>query len=103
MRGFRVEEIARIEFDEAAAWYENERPGLGEEFIVEVDRVLERIETRETFATSPVAAIEGGVIRREFVKRFPYLVVFVETDDVRRVIMIRRDNTDPALWQSRLP
>jgi hypothetical protein len=34
--------------------------------------------------------VPGGVVRREFVDRFPYVVIFVETEALRRVIMIRR-------------
>jgi hypothetical protein len=52
-----------------------------------VDRVLIRIAHEVKFATAPIATIEGGVIRREFVERFPYVVIFVETDEQRRVIM----------------
>lgn len=102
MRDFRVEEIAQIEFEEAAGWYEAQRDGLGFEFIAEVDRVLMRIAHEDTFPTAPIAAVEGGVVRREFVERFPYVIVFVETLDQRRVIMIRRGSSDPARWQSRL-
>ena len=33
---------ARLEFDEAVAWYESERLGLGEEFKLEVKAALKR-------------------------------------------------------------
>jgi hypothetical protein len=33
---------ARLEFDEAVAWYENGRPGLGREFKLEVKLALKR-------------------------------------------------------------
>lgn len=102
MKDFRVEAVAQTEFEEAAGWYETQREGLGFEFIAEVDRVLLRIAHQERFATAPIANVEGGVVRREFVERFPYVVVFVETNDRRRVIMIRRGTADPARWSSRI-
>ena len=102
MKGFRVEAIAQTEFEEAAGWYESQRDGLGFEFIAEVDRVLMRIAHEEKFAGAPIATVEGGVVRREFVDRIPYVVLFVETDDQRRVILIRRGNSDPARWRGRL-
>ena len=102
MKDFRVEAIAQTEFEEAAGWYETKREGLGLEFIAEVDRVLVRIAHQERFPTAPIATVRGGVVRREFVERFPYVVMFVETNDQRRVIMIRRGNSDPALWRDRL-
>lgn len=89
MRDFRVEAVAQAEFEEAAAYYETKRDGLGLEFIAEVDRVLIRIAHEPTFRTAPIATVAGGVMRREFVERFPYVVVFVETDEQRNVIMIR--------------
>ena len=49
MRTFRVEPIAQTEFDEGAAWYESQEPGLGFEFNTEIDRVLARIAHQETF------------------------------------------------------
>jgi len=35
--------IARAEYDDAVAWYESERAGLGIEFTSAVNEVLERI------------------------------------------------------------
>lgn len=102
MKDFRVEAVAQTEFEEAAGWYETQRDGLGFEFIAEIDRVLVRVAHQGKFVTSPIATVEGGVVRREFVERFPYVVLFVETNDQRRVIMIRRGSSDPALWRSRL-
>jgi toxin ParE1/3/4 len=102
VKDFRVEAIAQTEFEEASGWYETQREGLGLEFIAEVDRVLRRIAHQETFATAPIVIVEGGAVRREFVDRFPYVIMFVETDDQRRVIMIRRGSSDPARWRSRI-
>jgi toxin ParE1/3/4 len=102
VKDFRVEAVAQTEFEEAAGWYETQRAGLGFEFIAEVDRVLIRIAHEEKLVTAPIATVEGGVVRREFVDRFPYIVVFVETSEQRRVIMIRRGTSDPVRWRSRV-
>jgi len=76
--------------------------GLGFAFIAEIDRVLERVAKEAVFATAPIAMTKSGVVRREFVDRFPYVIVFVETELERRVIMIRRGTSSPARWCSRL-
>ena len=102
MKDFWVEAIAQTEFEEAAVWYESQTPGLGLEFIAEIDGVLARIAHQESFATAPIATVADGVVRREFVERFPYVVVFVETAKLRRVIMIRRGSSSPVRWRSRL-
>jgi toxin ParE1/3/4 len=102
VKDFRVEAIAQTEFEEAAVWYEGQREGLGLDFIAEIDRVLTRISHERSFSTAPIATVPGGVVRREFVDRFPYVIVFVETSDLRKVIMIRRGSSSPARWRSRL-
>ena len=101
MKDFRIDAVAQTEFEDAAVWYEAQREGLGSEFIAEVDRVLARIAHQDAFVTAPLAMVPGGVVRREFVDRFPYIVVFVETAQRRRVIMIRRGNSNAAHWRSR--
>jgi toxin ParE1/3/4 len=102
VKDFRVEATAQTEFEEAAGWYEAQREGLGLELIAEVDRVLVPFAHEQSFATAPIATVRGGDVCREFVDRFPYVVLFVETDDQRRVIMIRRGSSDPARWRGRL-
>lgn len=102
MKDFRIEAVAQTEFEDAARWYEEQREGLGLEFIAEVDRVLAHIAHDARFATAPIDTVAGGVVRRALVERFPYIIVFVETDELRRVIMVRRGNSDPARWRSRL-
>lgn len=102
MKEFQVEEIAQAELEQATGWYENQRDGLGREFVAEVKRVLLRIANQPTFPTAPIAVVSGGVVRREFVDRFPYIVVFVESAEVRRVIMIRRASSDPTRWRARV-
>ena len=60
MKSFRVEAVAQIELEEAAAWYETKREGLGLELIAEVDRVLVRIAHEEKLRTAPLATVEGA-------------------------------------------
>jgi toxin ParE1/3/4 len=102
VKDFQVEEVAQAEFEEATGWYEDQRDGLGLEFVAEVRQVLLRIANQATFPTAAIAVVEGGLVRREFVDRFPYIVVFVESAELRRVIMIRRASSDIARWRSRI-
>ena len=73
--------IARTEYDEAVAWYEGERAGLGLEFKDAVDEVLTRV------ATMPLIfrAVRGPV-RRAVVKRFPYTIHFL--DEGHRIVVL---------------
>ena len=61
-----VEEIA-----EAAAWYEAQRPGLGDEFLDDYESVLEII-----MGNPRAYGYHASPIRKAHLKRFPYLVFY---------------------------
>ena len=64
--------VARSEFDEAVAWYEGERIGLGLEFKAAVDQTLVvAAERPELFR--PIR----GQVRRAVLRRFPYTLHFL--------------------------
>jgi plasmid stabilization system protein ParE len=60
---------ARAEFIEAAAWYETQRPGLGVEFIAEIERCVDAAAERP----ATYEAIDKD-IRRVVANRFPFSV-----------------------------
>jgi hypothetical protein len=102
LRAFEVDPLAYAEYVDAAAWYEEQRDGLGDEFMKEVECVLRAIARTDEFVTAPIEDLgAGAVVRRELVRRFPYVVVFVENDALRKVIVIRRADSDPQRWWAR--
>ncbi|MGZ9262813.1 MAG: type II toxin-antitoxin system RelE/ParE family toxin, partial [Candidatus Binatia bacterium] len=63
---------AQADIREAALWYESQRPGLGSEFTLRLDALVERI------AQNPLQFPEiGSGIRRALVQRLPYAIYFV--------------------------
>ena len=48
---------ARLEFDEAGDWYEKERPGLGMEFLSEIQSLIHRIASTGTGRASDIGSI----------------------------------------------
>lgn len=73
--------VARIEMDEAIAWYEYQREGLGLEFTTEIDTYLRRIANNpEQF---PKIRSE---IRRVVLHRFPYTIHFL--DEANRIVVL---------------
>src|SRR2546427_1246516 len=78
-----LEDEARADLAEAFTWYEQQRPGLGSEFLAEVALVLDSIER------SPAAhAVIRGQTRRVLVRRFPYAVFYVLDPDVVAVTAV---------------
>lgn len=87
---------ARAEFDEAADRYEQDREGLGEEFIDEVEAVFRRIG-----AMPEMHRVVSDGIRRAGLRRFPYSVLYrVEPAQVV-VLAVFHASRDPGVWRSR--
>jgi len=75
------------------AWYEGQRPGLGEEFLAAVDASLDTLEHfPEIFARV------HGEVRRAIVSRFQY-AVFYRVESKRVVVLsVLHTARDPKLW-----
>ncbi len=74
-------------------WYEEQRAGLGEEFLTAVDASFDAIEEHpEMFAQV------RGKVRRAIVSRFPY-AVFYQVEPKRVVVLaVLHTARDPRLW-----
>ena len=93
---FRIRAAAAREVDAAYRWYERQRPGLGREFLAEVDRAFAALR-----AAPEQYPIVQGRTRRLLLTRFPYGVFFrasVEEIVVAAVVHSRRD---PWVWHRR--
>lgn len=93
-----VQDDADIEVEEAALWYEEERPGLGLEYIAAVSRVILDIgENPERF---PVWKVPW---RRALLRRFPYVVLYELEDDRVVVWAVAHSKRRPGYWVARRP
>jgi plasmid stabilization system protein ParE len=88
---------AERDVEEAAFWCEQQREGLGVEFVLELDAALERVET----APRQFPEIEHRV-RRALLRRFPYAVYFVLDEQSVGVFAVLHQSRDPGTWKARL-
>ena len=88
---------ARREFDDAADRYDEQRPGLGEEFIVEIDQAV-----ANAAATPRRFPVVFGDVRRAVARRFPYAVYFRVRSDAVVVLSVFHGRRNPAIWQRRV-
>lgn len=74
-------------------WYEEQRSGLGEEFLSVVQATFKSIET-----CPELFAFVAGEIRRAVMSRFPFAVFYVV--ETHRVVVLRVLHTarDPRVW-----
>lgn len=92
----RLDRRADRDIEATFAWYEGERPGLGEELLDELRATFARI------ADGPFGYqdLRSG-IRRALVRRFPYAVYFAVESDVVVILAVLHVSRDPAEWQRR--
>jgi plasmid stabilization system protein ParE len=88
---------ASLEVREAHAWYEEQRPGLGERFEVALHACFEEI--RKHPDLFPLVTEH---VRRARVARFPYLV-FYEVEDAEIIVhSVFHCSRNPDVWKRRL-
>ena len=91
---FRPE--AETDIEEAAIWYEKQRPGLGDEFLDEVRSLCNAIS--ENPAIYPVVHRRA---RRALIRRFPFGVYFRVEDDQVIVFAVIHGSRHPRRWRQR--
>jgi toxin ParE2 len=88
---------ARAELQEAVDYYEDRRPGLGEELAAEVRATIDRI------LLNPTAwAKLSANVRRCRLRRFPYALIYQVEPDRMLVVAVMHLRRDPVYWRSRL-
>jgi len=94
----RVLDAAEEELYDAARWYENERPGLGDDFVAEYRNAILRIES----APESLARIETirsrGNLRRCLLHRFPYYIPFELRNDEIVILAVAHAKRRPNYW-----
>jgi plasmid stabilization system protein ParE len=91
---FRPE--AESELLDARVWYDDQQPGLGQSFAIEVDNVLMAI------VEHPLAHPRvHGETRRALVRRFPYAIYYRAMSDEVVVLAVMHGRRLPRRWRSR--
>ncbi len=88
---------AELEFADAIDYYEEKEQGLGYDFAVEVYSTIERI-----LAHPEAWPILEEDIRRSLVRRFPYGILYVETDEEIFIVAVMHLRRDPEYWKHRI-
>ncbi len=98
----RFEAEADAEYRSAARWYEEQRPGLGTEFLDAVDAAID-FAMRFPRAGTPVPRVSASLaVRAVPVRRFPYHVVYLPTESSVRILAVAHDRRRPGYWTDRL-
>lgn len=89
-------DLAKLELNEAAEYYESESAGLGQAFITEVERSADEI------VRYPEAGlVMRGSIRRRLIRRFPYALLYRVKPTEIRILAVMNLKRRPAYWVGR--
>ena len=93
---------ARAELRSAALWYDERRPGLGDEFIAEISAALDRIgDTPESYPAWKGTRAGGPLFRKATVQRFPYLIAFEQHEHYLLVLAVAHAKRRSLYWLTR--
>ena len=87
---------AETDIEEAARWYEQQRGGLGDEFLDEVSMTLAAISDNPRLY--PVVHKDA---RRALIHRFPFGIYYRVEETAIIVIAIMHGSRHPKRWQRR--
>ena len=88
---------AAADIDEAFQWYQQQRQGLGEEFLAALRSTLTVI-----LAHADLYPVIRRDTRRALLRRFPYGVFYRVYPDVIVVVACMHARRDPKRWRSRV-
>ncbi len=78
-------------------WYESQRMGLGEDFLLILEESYVKI-----IKTPKIYQDIYKTVRRKLVRRFPYGVFFVLREDTVIVLAVLHTKREPHEWQERV-
>jgi plasmid stabilization system protein ParE len=93
---FVVRREAEAELNEAFVWYEDRVPGLGSDFLLQVDACFNTI-----LRTPELYPVVHRNIRRAILRRFPYEVFYVIDEPRISILAIFHSKRDPKHWKDR--
>src|SRR5476649_347668 len=98
VENFAIRPLAVQDMQEAFDWYEQQKPGLGGEFLENVEKCFLSIRTSPK-AFKPVK----NKYRRALLKRFRYAVFFSHEEDCVTIYSVFHTAQNPKKWMKRLP
>jgi toxin ParE1/3/4 len=96
MKPVRFLSPAEWEMVQAARYYESKVPRLGSEFLSEVQRVVQGMESHPESAPKV-----KDIIRRRILTRFPYAILYQVDPDEIVVLAVMHLRRNPDYWHDR--
>lgn len=95
MIGYRFLSVAEKEMSEAAIFYETKTPGLGRDFLADVQRAIDRL---RIYPEAGVEVADG--LRSTLLRQFPFNLIY-SLDSDGLLISVAHHRRRPGHWRSR--
>ena len=89
-------EIAELELNDAAIFFESETEGLGFRFLAVVETAVSQIQQHPE--ASPIIDQD---VRRKVLRRFPYSIMYSIKSDRIRILAVANQKRRPFYWRGR--
>lgn len=96
-----VDKAAEDELTAAVSWYEDKRPGVGQDFLAAVDATFELLRRFPKIGSLKRPNGPGREVRSLRVEGFPFSVVYRELPDGVYVVAVAHDKRRPGYWKNR--
>ena len=91
---------AEVDITDAAIWYQSQQPGLGHEFLADIESAI------ASAAENPFRyrrLRHKPEVRRILIERFPYRVFFIRRADAIVVFRVLHGARHDREWKSKMP
>lgn len=95
-RRLTVLAVADRDIEEAVAWYDEQRPRLGDTFLLDLGESLDQIRHHPEMYQRLV-----GNVRRAVLHGFPYSILYRVLPDVIEVVGVLHSQVDPSRMDAR--
>ncbi len=87
---------AESDIKDAYQWYEAQRKGLGESFLLCIEEALSRVSRNPA-----IYSVVHKEVRRALIHRFPFGVFFLDGDESISVLAVLHARRNPKMWKGR--
>lgn len=103
MRVVTLNDEVKLEIGEAARWYNLRKLVVVDEFWQGAEAALDVLESDGIIPGTPVPGrVAKRGVRRIFIERFPYSVVFAQHDNDVFVLAFAHHKRRPGYWRNRI-
>jgi len=87
---------AESDIDDAYQWYESQRKGLGDNFLLCIEEALSRASRNPL-----IYSILYKEVRRVLIHRFPFGIFFINRENSISVLAVMHARRSPSTWKER--